>query len=296
MQIVLMFIIGIASALCAGIFYKTGSAAVAGKRWGPPLFCLVYMFLAAVAYGIVLLVTTPQPHFSLLTVLFTMLSGCSLSLAAVFYILSMQSGAFTICAAVINFSCFVPVLYAAVILKETITAKQLVGVIGLLTVVLILVLSNRGKSEKKVKLTGSFTAMITLTFITNTVNPFVQRCQAVFVGGEANETMFLHFVFATLTSLILFTVFGGWKNVRFADVKGVAVPSVGLAACVGLNLLTLTRLPRLGVPSAVQYPIVYASTVILSSFLGAALYKDKLKITSYIALAAGIGFIILLTT
>ena len=291
-MIVLIFALGIMSSYGASMCYKMGSSRLKDRVYAPALLCSIYMTIAAVAYGIIMLVNG-TPHFSPLTAAFAAMSGISLALAAVFYLLAMQCGPYTTSAAIINFSTFLPILYCAIFLHEEVSLRQFICLLCLLAVIFVIIFSNRKKDDPN-KAGKKWAVMISAVLLFNGLINFGVRCQAKFVGGEQNENLFLYFLFAAATAFVIFLCCGG-RRATFAEFRTMTVPALGLSVALGVNMMVNSVLPRLNVSSAIHYPVIYVGSMMLSTISGAVLFRDKIKPITYIALVIGVVLVILIS-
>ena len=75
----------------------------------------------------------------------------------------------------------------------------------------------------------------------------------------------------------------------------MAVPALGLSLALGVNMTVNSLLPRLGITSAIHYPVIYVDSMSLSTLSGAVLFKDKIRPITYIALFVGVVLVIMIS-
>ncbi len=291
-MIVLIFALGIMSSYGASICYKMGSSRLKDRSYASALLCTIYMTAAAIAFAVIML-ANGIPHFSPLTVAFAAMSGVSLALAAVFYLLAMQCGPYTTSAAIINFSTFLPILYCAIFLQEKVSLRQFICLLCLLAVIFVIIFSN-GRKDDRNRADKKWAVMISMVLLFNGLINFGVRCQAKFVGGEQNENLFLYFLFAAATAFIIFLCCGG-RHAVLSDFRTMAVPALGLSIALGVNMTVNSLLPRLGITSAIHYPVIYVGSMSLSTLSGAVLFKDRIRPITYVALVVGVVLVIMIS-
>ncbi len=311
MTIFLLYAAAILSSVFTGLFYKLGSLRQGKNLSAPALLCAVYMFLTSCYFLAVILINGETLEFSLSTLLCAALCGICLSLAAYLYLRSLACGPYTTSVVLLNFSSFMTIFYGILFLDEKMTVVQGIGFVLMLGCIYTLTVSKVTTAEKK-KANVKWMVLIISTFVTNSFINFGIRMQAVFNNnGEKNQMMFLYFVFAAVTSIVVFIVTGGLKSFKISadnensdncenDEKKAPVyltsilpAAIGLSVTLGVNSIANSFLVQYAA-SAIQYPVSSGTALIISTFIGRIFFKEKLKPPAYIAIVVGIAVITVL--
>ena len=293
-MIILYFLLGIITLSSGSVFYKMGAVRSINEKTSPALLCTIYFIIASLGYSVANALNGADFIPSRETLVCAIIGGVSF-VAGYFYIIAQGCGPYTESATLINFSNFLPIIYCLVFPGETIGPMTLLGVV--LMVLSVYFLTTRGKSGNEKKLTKRWVVLITLTVITNSVISYMIRVQEHFdkQNGRSETALFFAILFAVaaITALIIFFAVGGAKS---GDKPlSLIPPAIGLAACIGGNVLTQSLLYKEGVAPAVQSPIINGGSLILSAVIGVFFFKDKLSKKAIFALVIGIAAIILLS-
>jgi len=309
----LLYTLAILSSVFTGLFYKLGSLRQGKNVSAPALLCGVYMFLTSCYFLAGIFINGEALKFSTSTLLCAALCGCCLSLAAYLYLRSLACGPYTTSVVLLNFSSFMTIFYGIIFLDEEMSLIQGIGFVLMLGCIYTLTVSKVTTAEKK-KANVKWMILIISTFAANSLINFGIRMQAVFNNnGEKNQMMFLYFAFASLTSVIIFAVTGGFKSLRLtksahdevseqieSDEKKAPVyltailpAAIGLSVTLGINSIAHSSLVQYAT-SAIQYPVTSGTSLMISTFIGRIFFKEKLKPPAYIAIVVGIAVITVL--
>jgi len=303
-MVVLFFILAITTSVLSAFAYKLGSTRM-GKNWAAPAaLCMFYMGLSTLI-SLALCAFDGGLSFSKETLLCAILSGVSFALAAYLYLTSMRIGPFTLSAAFINLSTFMPIIYSAVFLNEKLTLLQMIGFILMVGIVIVFTTSKEEKSGNKVN--KRWIVFIISTFFVNSLIAFGLRIQSkLLIGTEKSQMLFLYFLIATITSAIIFLITKGCKALKWQEgagdaaikdpiyLKNLLLPCSMLAVILFLNIYANSTLPDY-VTSVVHYPILSGSSLIISTLIGKVLFKEKFPKRVYFAILSGIAVIIMLS-
>ncbi len=287
----LIFILSMITLASGSVFYKMGSDRGADEKTSPALLCTMYFVIASAGYAVANILSGGDFVPSLSTLVCAIVGGVSF-VAGYFYIISQGCGPYTVSAVLINFSNFLPIVYCLVFPGEKIGLVTLLGIV--LMVISVYALTSRSKSGSEKKLTARWVVLITLTVITNSVISYSIRLQEYF-ATENETSLFYTILFATaaLTSFVLFFLSGGARVKQRAP--RLILPAIGLACCIGGNVLTQSLLYKRGIPPAIQSPVTNGGAILLTALFGIVFFKDKLSLKSWIALGIGIVSIVLLS-
>ncbi|MEA4831099.1 MAG: hypothetical protein VB118_00605 [Oscillospiraceae bacterium] len=317
-MIILYFFLTILSSVLTGLFYKFGSMRQGKNPSSPALLCTIYMSFSSLYFLVAIIISNNGFSSSLSTVLCALGGGACLAIAAYLYLVSLTCGPYTISVVLLNLSSFAVIFYAILFLNETMTALQGFALVLMIACVCVLTIS-RSKTGVSKKANIRWIIFITLTFITNSfINLFV-RMQVIYnQNTQKNEMMFLYFMFAAITSFLIFVFTGGFGKLKFkmspeeditasinADsyietkrapiyFMSILPASILLSISLGVNLIASSQLVAYS-SSAIQYPVCSGSSMILSALIGRFFFKEKLNLISYIAIGVGIGVIVMLS-
>lgn len=225
------------------------------------------------------------------TVLFGCLYGVCLCVSMYAGYQALCRGPMALTSMLVSFSVVVPLVWGITVGDETLKALQYLALV-LLFLAIILTNADQIKAKKQAETKyGIWFLFVGITFACNGVCSILQKQhQAYYPESYSREFM----LFAMLFCAVIFSAFTfgkiSLKALRSVKGKRYAVLS-GLANGVA-NLFTLVLA---GLENAsVMFPIISAGTILAALLCGRLIFKERLKINHYLALAAGIAATVLL--
>ncbi len=237
------------------------------------VFCIGIGFLV-VALGSGLPALKPNGTFLLIAAL----SGISTSLFVVSWLLSVKKGAYMMVEVFLMLGVLVPILLGRFFLSETVRLNQIFG-LGLLVVAVLLLCSyNNSVKEKMDK--KAFVFLI-LCGLANGLTDFSQRLFVHTSPLPASVFNFYTYVFSALTlfiiSLFLKAKEDPCENGFAANFKKIFWYILIMAVCLFANSYFKTQAATY-LDSAQLYPLNQGMSLVLSTLMSAALFKEKLTV------------------
>lgn len=225
---------------------------------------------------------------SLFTVLVALIYGVMLLCAQWFYTIALSNGKTAVCVTIYSFGFLIPTLSGAIFWSEKITVC---GIFGILIVIPVILISGIGKksSDERGK-SKSYLLPLILAMICSGGLGIVQKVQqkSEYVN-QTNSFILIAFIFCFAVSLAFFLAMKrGESPIRRKNVASCAIIGVFFSTCNLLNTYLAGRLD-----SAVFFPAINISGILLSSALGVIIYKEKLTKKDIVVLVLAITSIVL---
>ncbi|MBQ9544284.1 MAG: hypothetical protein IJV00_04070 [Clostridia bacterium] len=191
----------------------------------------------------------------------------------------------------VSFSVVIPLIWGITFGNESLKPIQYPAFALLLFAI---VLTNADKiKEKKKKPTayGKWLMFVGITFVSNGICSILQkRHQNLYPGAYSKEFM----LFAALLCSVVFSILA-LRKAPFGELKTEKGKLYGVLAGLTNGIAIFMTLILAGSENAsVMFPAISAGTILASLLCGRILFKEKLKVNHYAALAAGVAAVILL--
>lgn len=252
------------------------------------LFCLIIGFTVMIFNGNISSLAVDTQ-----TLLITLCSGVTTSIFVVTWLISVKHGAYMMLDVFLMLDVCIPIIGGKILYNEPIKATQIIGLI-ILTVAVFIMCSYNNSIKKKINITSFI-----LLLLCGIANGFTDFSQKMFVNSSPNASIavfnFYTYLFSAVTLLIFYIIFRNSNTSTEKKSEGkilgkiigyVAVMSV----CLYINSFFKTK-AAIYIPSVQLYPLNQGTALILSTFMSAVLFKEKLTvkciigiITSFIAL------------
>ena len=237
---------------------------------------------------------------SFFTVLIALLYGLCSMLNVIFLLKAINIGSWAYTTVLVSLSTLIPSVSGWIFWGEPVLWGQIVGVV--LLVVSFFLSVNFDKNDKS-KLSFNWLICVLISFVSVGLIGVLQKIhQTSLYAREDSELLIIAFAFSFITSSILLIV-EHLKNKRIKEntckeeksinkvyvIAIILLLSRGVFECVSNKLnLNLTAL----MDSAVLFPLLNGSNLVLTALLGVILFKEKLSLKQWIGML--IGFISLL--
>lgn len=296
MQTVLLFFASIVLSSFTSTFYRLFGKAKSVNPSDPARLTTIWMGLLSIVYLVLNLL-----FFKSLVVIdwgvfaCAALSGVSFATAAFFYLQAMGCGPFTASAFIMNFSTFISMILSVLFLGDAYTWVQAVGVLIMIGVIYTMSTAGSVQGEHR-KPNIKWVIYITLAALTNSMIMFGIKLLQHYRPANRYFDFFLYMyligaVVSFAISLISSSVYKGTEK---TPAKIYIIPALGLAFCLGLNMLPQYLLPKM-VSAVMQFPIGSGGALILTGILGVAMFHEKPTKRFLIASVAGLIAILLLS-
>lgn len=228
---------------------------------------------------------------SLGAVVFGIVYGIILCLFLYFKTQSMSTGPVALTSLIGNCAFIIATWFGVIYASETVVPLQIIGMV-VIVVALVLCINPKKSNEK---LTAKWFVWCALFFLAGGLLGIFNK---VFgksdVSDQINSMMFI----AAVVSAILFTlsgfaINGCTKNAKPKIYKESLIYIVlcGFVGCVYIRMnLWLAGI----IPSVIFFPVSNGANVLLSTFLGQVVFKEKLNKSQIAGILIGLGAIILI--
>lgn len=234
------------------------------------------------------------------TLLSGMLYGACLCVSLYTGYQALCRGPMALTSMLVSFSVFIPILWGFTVGAERVTALRLVALLLLLSAIIfsnadalwerLMLRRVLGKRQAKAG-RGLWLLFVGMTFLCNGICSVLQKQHQTRFPDAYNREFML---FATLFCCIVFCGILPFK-ISFSDFK--ETKGKWLAALSGLcnGLANFLTLVLAGLENAsVLFPIISAGTLLAAILCGRFLFREKLRINHYLALALGMLAVVLL--
>ena len=242
------------------------------------------------AVALMLIVGLFRFEFHLPTLLFGISYGILLTVAMYAGYEALRRGPMALTSMLVSFSVLIPFLWGVAVKGETLAPWQYVGILLLL---LAFLATNADKLKKSASNRGSYGVwllFVALTFAANGAGSVLQtEHQALYPGLYQKELTLLAMCVCAIVYFVWLLASVSLRRAWQTKGKGYAALS-GLAnACVSF----LTALLAATENASVLFPVISAGSALGVLLCGRVIFREKLKINHYAALALGISAVIL---
>ena len=205
------------------------------------------------------------------------LSGIMTSLLVISWLLSVRRGAYMMVDVFITLGVTVPIILSALLFKEEIRLNQIIGLLILFAAAFIMCSYN---NQIKAKLSIPTLILLTLTGLSNGLADFSQKMFIKNAGGASVSTFnFYTYVFSALTLVIVFALTID-RKVGIGESVAAVKKSYVYIIIMAIALFTTSYCKTLAakyLSSAELYPLNQGSLLILSAFMSAIFFGEKIK-------------------
>lgn len=237
------------------------------------VMCIIIGFLMLVFSGTVSLLAV-----DVRVLLITLLSGVTTSVFVVAWLICVRRGAYMMLDVFLMLGVMVPLLLSSALFDEKIKLTQWIGLAILFVAVLIMCSYN---NQIKEKMSIASIALLVLCGVANGLTDFSQKLFVKTVpNGSAAVFNFYTYVFSAAVLLVFYLLARakgqkGQKGEELAVIKSVGLYVCVMSLCLFLNSYFKTLAAGI-LPSALLYPLSQGASLILSSFMSAFLFKERL--------------------
>lgn len=217
-----------------------------------------------------------------------LMSGVSTSAFVVFWLIVVKKSAYMMIDVFLMLGVLVPITLSSVIFHENVKITQWVGILFLFVAVYIMCSYN---SKLKGKMTMTSFLLLVLCGFSNGVTDFSQK---LFVKTFANIPVsvfnFYTYVFSALVLALCYVIFvfcdKSGENIKFVPQvpNKMYIYVIIMAFCLFANSYFKT-IAASYMTSAMLYPLNQGAALILSSFMSAFLFGEKLSVRAIIGIA-----------
>ena len=209
--------------------------------------------------------------------LISALSGVMTSLLVISWLFSVRRGAYMMVDVFITLGVTVPIILSSIFFKEEIRLNQIIGLIILFSATFIMCSYN---NQIKTKLSLSTFILLVLTGLSNGLADFSQKLFVNKVGIEYVSTFnFYTYVFSALTLIIVYA-FSVVKEKGVGESIEAFKKSYLYIIIMAIALFMTSYFKTLAadhLTSAELYPLNQGSLLILSTFMSAIFFGEKIK-------------------
>ena len=226
-------------------------------------------------------------NFSLEFLPYSICFALSYGTATVGSFMAIRTGSLSLTALIISYSLIIPTFFGLFFLEEEVSLLFWIG-FALLMVSLFLTNSTR----EKIKFNAKWIAFVILAFLGNGLCSTVQTLQQrTFVGGYKNEFMIVALLMVVLLILPCALIFERRELLPAITKGGHLMASCGIANGA-VNLFVILLISRMN--SAVMFPILSASEIVLTWLISHFFYKEKLSSKQNAAMLLGVASVVLM--
>lgn len=290
-----LLIISITACLIGGIIKKYSGSRFQNKSVMYHLFNLGMSLVSAIS----LLVMGGIGHISLFTALLGTAFGIVTATQVIFTLKAYETGPFAYTAVIVTLSTIIPTLSGCVLWGEVISLVQIAGIV-LMLVCMVCSVDLRHQNTQMSKSSLKWFLYVLGAFLcTGFIGVMQKWHQSSKFRAELGGFLILAFAISSLYSLISFLIIG---SKRIVDFKSLVKTELTLSAvifavvcgiCVAINNKLNLYLSGV-IDSAVFFPVVNGSNLILTAIASVILFKEKLSIKKWIGFFIGIIAVILL--
>lgn len=231
--------------------------------------------------------------FHMPTVIFGLLYGVSLCVSMYAGYKALCNGPMALTSMLVSFSIIIPLIWGITVGNETLKAIQypalalLLAAIVLTNVDKLRVKSNEG-GEKHY---GVWLLFVGITFACNGICSVLQKqYQTLYPEAYSREFM----LFAMLLCSIVFSIVA-FKKISFKELRTVKGKRFGVLSGLANGIANFLTLVLVGLENAsVLFPIISVGTIFAAIICGRLIFRDKLKINHFAALAVGMIAVVFL--
>lgn len=234
------------------------------------VLCIVIGFMLIALQGNINLLSV-----DVTTILITLLSGVTTSVFVVSWLLIVRKGAYMMLDVFLTMGVIVPLVLSNIFFSETIRINQWAGLAVLLVAVIIMCSYNNSIKEK---ITPGSLCLLILCGVSNGLTDFSQKMFMRVTGGDAAVFNFYTYVFSAAVLVVLYLFERSKGDVCHSTkslVKSVGGYIIIMAVCLFANSYFKT-IASSYLSAVVLYPLNSGCGLILSSFMSAIFFKERL--------------------
>ena len=222
---------------------------------------------------------------------FGIMSGVTLSVFVISWMLAVREGAYTLVSVAQMFGVVVTILCALLVFRDPISPWQILAIGILIISVLVMVSYSKGV---KGKITPKAIFLLVLCGGSSGLNDFSMKLFVAYSSANVTLLNLLTFAIAFFFLIGVFVVDGGKEIVDTKELfRKNWFPILLMAACLYLNSYFKAFSNNYFSP-VILYPIYQAGGLILSATMSAAFFKEKITPRCIIGLALAFVAILLL--
>lgn len=228
-----------------------------------------------VAIGLIIVLATGASFaVSTATALICILSGIATSVFVVSWLVIVKRGAYMMIDVFLMLGTLVPIVFGKILFNENIGINQTVG-ISIIFVAVLIMCSYNNSIKQKLDVRSFL-----LLMLCGTANGFADLSQKLLVKTTAEmpvSTFNLYTYFVSAIVLFLFYVLtkGDAEQSSFKKVKKASPYIVIMSVCLFAYSFLKTIAARY-LDSSVLYPLAQGSGLVLSTFMSAVFFKERL--------------------
>ncbi len=220
------------------------------------------------------------------TIIYGIIYGVLLVLSQWMFTLALKTGNTSVCSVVYSLGFILPTISGTLFWNETITLLNFIGI--LVAVIIILLTAKKGESAQG-KRNRLFIWYILIAMISSGGLGIMQKVQqSSKVADEKAIFLLIAFLFAFCCSLLAFLF---CREKQTISVTRNIYPVFTGLCFGGANLCNTILAGRM--KSAVFFPLQNISTILLTTLLGVAIFREKLTPKTTVILILGIAVIVL---
>jgi drug/metabolite transporter (DMT)-like permease len=190
----------------------------------------------------------------------------------------------------VSFSIIIPLIWGITVGNETLKNIQYPA-LALLFLAIILTNADKIKAKKTTQTNYCLWLLfVGITFACNGICSILQKQhQTLYPEAYSREFM----LFAMLLCSVVFLI-SAFRTISSKELKEIKGKWYGVLSGLANGIANFLTLVLAGMENAsVLFPIISAGTILATLHCGRLLFKEKLRINHYVALAAGIVAVIL---
>ena len=204
-------------------------------------------------------------------ILITLVAGIMNSVFVVSWLIAVKYGMYMTVDVSLTFGMAVPIILSCLFFNESVSVKQIIGLLLLVTAVYIMCSYNaqqKGKAQAKTYI---------VLFVCGLANGLCDFSQKLFVNSGTGLSIsaynFYTYVFSAATLIIFSLIFN--KEKSKADYKGAGIYLVIMAICLFGYSYFKTK-SAVFLPSVQLYPLSQSLSMILSAVMASVFFKEKI--------------------
>ncbi len=250
------------------------------------LFNLIKAFSAFALFAVV---SVWGISFHLQTIIIASVYGVSLAISMHFGYKALKCGPMALTSLIVAFSVVIPIVYGLFFCDEVFTLFKGLGLAFLVGAIILTNAQKRGNVTSKLSL--KWLLYVFLTFLTNGVcSVLLKYHQLKFPQAYNSEFM----LYAMATCFLIYLVVALFK-VRPSNFKSTTGKRYGVYSGLCNGIANFCTILLAGYENAsVLFPTISVGTILGALICGRILFKEKLNVSHYIALAFGLIAIVFL--
>ena len=245
------------------------------------------IFLGAAITAVILSPLIGGVHFSLVTLLLSIVFATSLTFTQIFQMYAMRHGPASITTLIYSFGFLVPIVYGFFALNEEISAFQ---IIGIFVAALSLIFITDPRMDRRI---GKLWLLLSLlAALGSGINAVLQKVhRSLTPESEIGGFLVLAFLFSALLSFAVSRRYPPCatdspivKRIPFTLFSGFAIGVLN-----NMNLLIAGRLP-----AVIQFPIYNIGSMILVGLCGKFMFGDRLTLKQTAGFGIGCAAILII--